>query len=72
MSKTGDVRKFKKRLETAGLTVESKSGFSKGAEYVIRGPSGDALGSFGPRVMGNPRGVKNLVAQIKRGTGIEV
>lgn len=64
--------RFRKELEAAGLTVRQKKGAGghKG-DFVVYGPSGQMLGAFGRNVE-KGRTKKNIKAQIKRATGIEV
>ncbi len=61
---------FARDLEEAGLTVKRKEGGGN-TGFVVYGPTGQMLGAFGANVE-KGRTKKNVLAQIKRATGIVV
>jgi hypothetical protein len=65
MSKNRELRKFVHELSQAGLLVSEKNG-----RYVVRSQGGQVLGSFSDIEGGRVK--QNLLAQIKRATGIVI
>jgi hypothetical protein len=65
MSKNRELRQFVQQLEEAGLLVSEKNG-----RHVVRAQGGQVLGSFSEIEGGRLK--QNLLAQIKRATGIVI
>ena len=66
---TPPYEKFARDLEAAGLVVQRKGSHQTG--YIIRSRGGKILGSFGANI-DRGRTKQNILAQIKRATGIVV
>lgn len=65
-SRTREAEKFAAEIEAAGLIVRRK-----GDKFVVASPTGQLLGSFGT-ILDRGRTRANVVAQIKRATGIVI